>query len=148
MASWSTKPASSSPAARKSVQDHLQNDMNQAAEALDFERAALLRDRLSALALVQSQSDVAARGSRGGRRLRHRARGRPVLRAGLLLPRPPELGQPRLPPQGRSGLTDTEVLEAFIGQFYEDRTPPKLVLLSHEPTDTAVLEEALTSRLG
>ena len=84
---------------------------------------------------------------RGGRRLRHRPRGRPVLRPGLLLPRPPELGQLRLPPaRPTRRLTDTEVLEAFIGQFYEDRTPPKLVLLSHEPSDRAVLEEALTSR--
>ena len=43
----------------KSVQDHLQRDMNEAAEKLDFERAALMRDRLSALALVQSQGDIA-----------------------------------------------------------------------------------------
>jgi excinuclease ABC subunit C len=35
-----------------------------------------------------------------------------------------------------------------MGQFYEDRQPPRLVLLSHEPSDRAVLEEALTSRLG
>jgi excinuclease ABC subunit C len=51
-------------------------------------------------------------------------------------------------PKADATLTDTDVLEAFIGQFYEDRTPPKLVLLSHEPTDRAVLEEALSSRLG
>ena len=50
----------------KSVQDHLQADMNQAAEGLDFERAALLRDRLSALALVQSQGDVTCTRYRGG----------------------------------------------------------------------------------
>jgi excinuclease ABC subunit C len=51
-------------------------------------------------------------------------------------------------PKADPSLTDTEVLEAFIGQFYEDRTPPKLVLLSHETSDLAVIEEALTSRLG
>src|SRR3990170_3389827 len=45
----------------KSVQDHLQRDMNTAAENLDFERAAMMRDRLSALALVQSQGDVAVK---------------------------------------------------------------------------------------
>ena len=43
------------------VRDHLQRDMNQAAEQLDFERAALLRDRLSALALIQSQGDATAK---------------------------------------------------------------------------------------
>ncbi|MEO7223087.1 MAG: excinuclease ABC subunit UvrC, partial [Devosia sp.] len=51
-------------------------------------------------------------------------------------------------PKADATLTDTEVLEAFIAQFYEDRTPPKLVLLSHEPSDKPLLEEALTSRLG
>src|SRR5690606_13450687 len=45
----------------KSVQDHLVRDMNAAAERLDFEQAARLRDRLSALALIQSQGDVAAK---------------------------------------------------------------------------------------
>ena len=42
----------------KSVQAHLAAEMNEAAEGLDFERAALLRDRLSALALIQSNGDV------------------------------------------------------------------------------------------
>ena len=51
-------------------------------------------------------------------------------------------------PKADPSLTDTDVLEAFMGQFYEDRQPPKLVLLSHEPSDRAVIEEALTSRLG
>src|SRR5690606_19742415 len=45
----------------KSVQEHLSRDMNAAAERLDFEHAARLRDRLSALALIQSSGDVAAR---------------------------------------------------------------------------------------
>src|SRR5690606_15711232 len=45
----------------QSVRDHLQAEMNEASEALDFERAALLRDRLSALAMIQSQGDAVAR---------------------------------------------------------------------------------------
>src|SRR5690606_33999948 len=44
----------------KAVQDHLQKEMNEAAESLDFERAAMLRDRLSALALIQGTGGMSA----------------------------------------------------------------------------------------
>ncbi|MAN77181.1 MAG: excinuclease ABC subunit C, partial [Rhizobiales bacterium] len=44
----------------KAVQDHLQKEMNAAAEALDFERAAMLRDRLGALALIQGSTGTGA----------------------------------------------------------------------------------------
>ena len=132
----------------KSVQDHLQADMNQAAEALDFERAALLRDRLSALALVQSGSDAVARSVEEADvfAIAHEA-GQFCVQV-FFFRAHQNWGNHPFRPKADATLTDTEVLEAFIGQFYEDRTPPKLILLSHEPADRAVLEEALTSRLG
>ncbi|RYE09521.1 MAG: excinuclease ABC subunit UvrC [Hyphomicrobiales bacterium] len=132
----------------KSVQDHLQSDMNQAAESLDFERAALLRDRLSALALVQSQSDVAARNVEEADvfAIAHEA-GQFCVQV-FFFRAHQNWGNHAFRPKADATLSDTEVLEAFIGQFYEDRTPPKLILLSHEPSENALLEEALTSRLG
>jgi excinuclease ABC subunit C len=132
----------------KSVQDHLQAEMNQAAEALDFERAALLRDRLSALALVQSQGDVIARGIEEADvfAIAHEA-GQFCVQV-FFFRAHQNWGNYAYRPKADPTLTDTEVLEAFMGQFYEDRQPPRLVLLSHEPSDRAVLEEALTSRLG
>ncbi len=132
----------------KAVQDHLQADMNAAAEALDFERAALLRDRLSALALVQSQSDVAARGVEEADvfAIAHEA-GQFCVQV-FFFRAHQNWGNHAYRPKADAAMSDTDVLEAFIAQFYEDRTPPKLILLSHEPTDRAVLEEALTSRLG
>src|SRR5690606_13021966 len=52
-------------------------------------------------------------------------------------------------PRADASLSEAEVLEAFISQFYEDRPPPRLVLLSHEPpAEHDVLEEALSSRAG
>ena len=132
----------------QTVQDHLQSDMNAAAESLDFERAALLRDRLSALALVQSQSDVAARSVEEADvfAIAHEA-GQFCVQV-FFFRAHQNWGNHAFRPKADASLSDTEVLEAFIGQFYEDRTPPKLILLSHEPADKAVLEEALTSRLG
>jgi excinuclease ABC subunit C len=132
----------------KSVQDHLQADMNNAAETLDFERAALLRDRLSALALVQSQGDVAARavGEADVFAVAHDA-GQFCVQV-FFFRAHQNWGNYAYRPKADPTLADEEVLEAFIGQFYEDRTPPKLILLSHELTDRDVHEEALSSRLG
>ena len=132
----------------KSVQDRLQREMNEAAEARDFERAALLRDRLSALALVQSQGDVAARSVEEADvfAVAHEA-GQFCVQV-FFFRAYQNWGNYAYRPKADASLSDTEVLEAFIGQFYEDRQPPKLVLLSHEPSDRGVLEEALTSRLG
>src|SRR5690242_8623091 len=132
----------------QSVQDRLQREMNEAAAALDFERAALLRDRLSALALVQSQGDIVARGVEEADvfAVAHEA-GQFCVQV-FFFRAHQNWGNYPYRPKADATLTDAEVLEAFIGQFYEDRTPPKLVLLSHEPSDRAVLEDALSSRLN
>ncbi len=132
----------------KAVQDHLASDMNQASANLDFERAALLRDRLSALALVQSSGEIAARSVEEADvfAVAHEA-GQFCVQV-FFFRAHQNWGNHAFRPKADPSLTDTEVLEAFMGQFYEDRTPPRLVLLSHDPSDRAVLEEALTSRLG
>ncbi|HVY51206.1 MAG TPA: excinuclease ABC subunit UvrC [Devosia sp.] len=132
----------------KSVQDRLQREMNEASDALDFERAALLRDRLSALALVQSQGDVVARGIEEADvfAIAHEA-GQFCVQV-FFFRAHQNWGNYAYRPKADSSLSDSAVLEAFIAQFYEDRQPPRLVLLSHEPSDRALLEEALSSRLG
>jgi excinuclease ABC subunit C len=132
----------------KSVQDHLARDMNTAAERLDFEQAARLRDRLSALALIQSQGDVAAKSVEEADvfAIAHEA-GQFCVQV-FFFRAFQNWGNHAFRPRADASLTDTEVLEAFISQFYEDRTPPRLVLLSHQPSETALLEEALSSRLG
>ena len=132
----------------KSVQDRLQSEMNSAAENLDFERAAWLRDRLSALALVQSQGEIAARSVEEADvfAVAHEA-GQFCVQV-FFFRAHQNWGNHAFRPKADASLSDTDVIEAFIGQFYEDRTPPKLVLLSHELPDRAVIEEALTSRLG
>jgi excinuclease ABC subunit C len=132
----------------KSVQDRLQREMNAAAETLDFERAALLRDRLSALALVQSQSDVVARGVEEADvfAIAHEA-GQFCVQV-FFFRAHQNWGNHAFRPKADPSLADAEVLDAFLAQFYEDRTPPRLVLLSHAPADRALIEEALSSRLG
>ena len=130
------------------VRSHLQADMNKAAEDLDFERAALIRDRLSALALVQSQGDATARSVEEADVFAIHHEGGQFCVQVFFFRAFQNWGNHAFRPKADDSLTDAEVLEAFIVQFYEDRTPPKLVLLSHEMTEPALIEEALSSRAG
>ncbi len=132
----------------RSVQDHLATDMNKAAEALDFERAALLRDRISALAQVQGGSDAVARTVEEADvfAISHEA-GQFCVQV-FFFRAFQNWGNHAFRPRADPTLDDVEVLEAFISQFYEDRTPPRQILLSHALTEPALMEEALSSRAG
>ncbi|WP_404402779.1 excinuclease ABC subunit UvrC [Pelagibacterium halotolerans] len=132
----------------KAVQDQLQREMNEAAEALDFERAARLRDRLSALALIQggggtnaqsvAEADVFA--------IHHEA-GNFCVQV-FFYRAHQNWGNYAFYPRADENMTEAEVLEAFMAQFYENRTPPKLVLLSTELAEAEILKEALSTRAG
>ena len=127
----------------RAVRERLAGEMNAAAEKLEFERAARLRDRISALAAIQGQQGINPRGVAEADVFAHPRGGRAVLRRGGVLSRLPELGQSRLfsarRPQpcrparcwGRSSRNSTP-----------SGRPPKLILLSHE------IEEADLARRG
>ncbi|KRA50161.1 excinuclease ABC subunit UvrC [Devosia sp. Root635] len=130
------------------VRDHLQRDMNQAAEQLDFERAALLRDRLSALALIQSQGDATAKSVEEADVFAIHHEGGQFCVQVFFFRAFQNWGNYPYRPRADANLSDAEVLEAFIGQFYENRTPARLVLISHELSEHALMEEALSTRAG
>ena len=130
------------------VRDHLQHDMNAAAEQLDFERAALLRDRLSALALIQSQGDASAKSIEEADVFAIHHEGGQFCVQVFFFRAFQNWGNYPYRPRADASLTDAEVLEAFIGQFYENRTPAKLVLISHELAEPEVMTEALSTRAG
>jgi excinuclease ABC subunit C len=130
----------------KTVQEHLANDMNAAAEGLDFERAAMLRDRLSAIALVKSQGDATARTVEEADVFAIHHEGGQFCVQVFFFRAFQNWGNHAFRPRADASLTDAEVLEAFVAQFYESRTPPKQVLLSHELAEHDLMEEALSSR--
>ncbi|MHA6297401.1 excinuclease ABC subunit UvrC [Devosia sp. CAU 1758] len=130
------------------VRNHLQTDMNKAAEDLDFERAALIRDRLSALALIQSQGDATARSVEEADVFAIHHEGGQFCVQVFFFRAFQNWGNHAFRPKADDSLTDAEVLEAFLVQFYEDRTPPRLVLLSHDMAEPTLIEEALSSRAG
>ena len=130
------------------IRNHLQADMNQAAEQLDFERAALLRDRLGALALIQSQGDATAKTVEEADVFAIHHEGGQFCVQVFFFRAFQNWGNYPYRPRADASLSDAEVLEAFIGQFYENRTPARLVLISHELAEPEVMEEALSSRAG
>lgn len=132
----------------KSVQTNLSDEMNTAAEGLDFERAALLRDRLSALAHIQSQGDMNARTVEEADIFAiHHEAGQFCVQV-FFFRAFQNWGNHAFRPRADASLDDAEVLEAFIAQFYENRTSPKHILVSHDLAEPALLEEALSTRLG
>ena len=130
----------------RAVQTTLAKDMEAAADALDFESAAKLRDRLRALNQMQStqginpstfvEADLFAAFSQGGETCVQVF----FFRAGQ------NWGNRPFFPRQTGELTAGEVLEAFIGQFYDERPTPKLILLSEAIPNRALLEEALSLR--
>jgi excinuclease ABC subunit C len=130
------------------VLDHLSERMRRASESLDFETAAVLRDRIQSIRKIQSEQFVtdgaedldvlalALEGSaaavqavefRGGRNVG----GRTFFPSNV----DPDAGEARLMAQ-------------FLGQYYAERTPPSEVIVSPAPADRELLEQALTERRG
>jgi excinuclease ABC subunit C len=130
------------------VQKRLSNEMSQAAEDLDYERAAWLRDRLRALSAVsQDQSinpntveeaDVFALFSEGGQACVQVF----FFRAGQ------NWGNRAYFPRVDRQDEDEDILDAFLGQFYDAQPVPRLILTSHEAPNHALLAEAFSLKSG
>ncbi len=130
----------------RAVQEQLVAEMNAASDTLDFERAARLRDRLKAISHIQSHqgvnpttfadADVFAAHTQGGETCVQVF----FFRAGQ------NWGNRPFFPRHDRELSTGEVLEAFIGQFYDERTAPALVLLSEPIPEAELVSEALSLR--
>ena len=130
------------------LQERLATDMSAAAEGLDFEKAARLRDRIRALAAIRSvqginpqsftEADVFALHCEGGQSCIQVF----FFRAGQ------NWGNKAYFPRHEREAEPEEILAAFLAQFYDERDPPLLILVSHEPVDSALLEQALALRAG
>jgi excinuclease ABC subunit C len=132
----------------RAVQDALAAEMNKAAEATEFERAARLRDRLRAMSHIRSsqginpatfeEADLFALHAEGGRVCIQVF----FFRAGQNWGNRPYF--PRQP----FDMEPAEALGSFIGQFYDERTAPRLLLVSHALKGAPLLAEALGAAAG
>ena len=131
-----------------SVQAALAAEMEQAAEKLEFERAAAVRDRIRGLTHVQgtavinpaslADADIVAA---------HQIGGQTCVQVFFIRGGRNNGNRAFFPTHARDMEADA-VLSAFLAQFYDDKPPPPVVLLNHELAEQALLCEALCIKAG
>jgi excinuclease ABC subunit C len=132
----------------RAVKEELAADMEMASQAMDFERAALYRDRLAALSAVQSTQGINPRGVEEADVFAiHQAGGYSCVEV-FFFRTGQNWGNRAYFPKADRALPPEEVLGAFIAQFYDDKPAPSVILLSHEIEERALLAEALTTKGG
>ena len=134
------------------VQASLAAEMQEASEAMEFERAASLRDRIRALTQIQGSQGINPAGVPEADVVALHMEGGQACVQVFFIRANQNWGNrdyyPRTGSVSGSGAEAPEVLEAFLGQFYSDREPPRLILLSNPIENPDLMAEALTQKLG
>jgi excinuclease ABC subunit C len=122
--------------------------MQAAAEALEFEQAARYRDRLAALSAVQAGQDINTQGVEEADVFAIDEQAGHFCVEIFFFRNHQNWGNRALFPRADKSLTPAEVLASVVTQFYDDKPPPRLVLLSHEVEEIELIGEALSARAG
>jgi excinuclease ABC subunit C len=132
----------------RSVQKELATAMDRASEALDFEHAGVYRDRLSALSAIQSHQGINPRSTEEADVFAvHQGGGYNCIEV-FFFRTGQNWGNRAYFPKADRTLEPGEVLSAFMAQFYDDKPPPRLILVSHDFEERALLGEALSTKAG
>ena len=129
------------------VQSQLAAEMDAASEALEFERAAALRDRIRALTQVQSSQGINPAGVAEADVIALHTEGGQACVQVFFIRANQNWGNRDFYPK-TAGAEPAEILRAFLGQFYDGKDPARLILLSDDIEDRDLLEEALGEKLG
>lgn len=130
------------------IQEDLAAKMAEAAEAMEFERAAALRDRIRALTQVQTAQGINPRTVAEGDVIAlHVENGQACVQV-FFIRANQNWGNHDYYPRISGEEDASEIMEAFVGQFYSDREPPRLVLLSHGLDNEELMCAALTEKAG
>lgn len=132
----------------QAVQREIEAQMAEAAEALDFERAALLRDRLRAATFIQGSQGVNAEGVGNADVFAIAVRGGLVAVQAFFIRGGQNWGHRAFFPTHTEGHDLPEVMTQFLAQFYEDMPPPRLILVNLDMPDAPLLAEALAAAAG
>lgn len=125
------------------LQADLADQMTGAAENMEFERAASLRDRIRALAHVRAQQDINPDGIEEADIFSISMEGGLSAVQVFFIRAGQNWGATIHFPRHEKGEGESEILAAFLVQFYDKRPPPRLILTNHEPIDRLLIAEAL-----
>jgi len=132
----------------RAVKDTLAAEMEKASTALDFERAAIYRDRLAALSAVQSHQGINPRGVEEADVFAVHQEGGFSCVEVFFFRTGQNWGNRAYFPKADRSLAAGEVLGAFLAQFYDDKPCPRCIFISHEIEERALLAEALSTKSG
>ena len=132
----------------RAIKEELAGEMEAASQALEFERAAKLRDRLAALSAVQGSQGINPRGVEEADVFSCHQQGGATCIEVFFFRTGQNWGNRAYYPRADRSLPEAEVLGAFLSQFYEDKPVPRLILLSHKVEEQALLAEALSEKSG
>ncbi|GGX55736.1 UvrABC system protein C [Tateyamaria omphalii] len=130
------------------IQAKLATQMQEASEAMEFERAAAVRDRIRAMTQVQSAQGINPRGvTEADIVALHMDSGQACVQV-FFIRANQNWGNRDFYPRVGADVDAAEVLEAFLGQFYDTKEPPRQLILSNEIENPDLMAEALTQKLG
>lgn len=131
-----------------SVQTDLAKAMTEASAQMEFERAAALRDRIKALTQVQQTQGINPQGvAEADVVALHLEHGQACVQV-FFIRANQSWGNRDFYPRTGAGAEAPEIMEAFLTQFYDDKDPPRLILLSHPVDNPDLVTEALSTRAG
>ncbi|MDP2081871.1 MAG: excinuclease ABC subunit UvrC [Pseudotabrizicola sp.] len=130
------------------VQANLAAEMARASDEMEFERAAALRDRIRALTQVQQSQGINPRGVAEADIVALHLEGGQACVQVFFIRANQSWGNRDFYPRTGAGAEEAEILTAFLTQFYDDKEPPRLILLSHPVEDEDLVVQALTDRAG
>jgi excinuclease ABC subunit C len=132
----------------KAVKDELVGEMEKASAALDFERAAVYRDRLAALSAIQAHQGVNPRGVEEADVFALHQQGGFACVEVFFFRTGQNWGNRAYFPKADRTIAPGEILSAFLAQFYDDKPCPRLIIVSHEVDEHQLLAEALSTKSG
>jgi excinuclease ABC subunit C len=130
------------------VKQELASEMEKASTELEFETAALYRDRLAALSAIQSQQGINPRTVEEADVFAIHQEGGYSCVEVFFFRTGQNWGNRAYFPRAEKSFTPEEVLASFLAQFYDDKPPPKLILLSHAIEEAELLANALSIKAG
>ncbi len=128
------------------VQQKLAAAMNEAAEAMDYELAAVFRDRLRSLTFIQGSQAIAAEGLGDADIFALACKGGTMCVQAFFIRGGNNWGHRSFFPAHTADVPEAEVLASFLMQFYEEVPPPRQILLDREVPEAELLAEALSER--
>jgi excinuclease ABC subunit C len=132
----------------QAVKQQLAGEMEKASAELEFETAALYRDRLAALSAIQSQQGINPRTVEEADVFAiHQDGGYSCVEV-FFFRTGQNWGNRAYFPRAEKSFTPEEVLSSFLAQFYDDKPPPRLILLSHAIEESELLADALSVKAG